>query len=655
MTGALMIWNARHSGQIKEVLGLGKASNPDVLVRYVFSYPRVLESSRALSMKPTDVLFPGSSHLAMSLAKRYAEAVTILYLLLSPSLRSMSVVYRSIWRIEVLRHSPRVIKHLLSLALPLLFWGFFIFLAQIAFFNVASIRSIDLSYLQRRLFLFTTSYDDALADIHSYNKTWLRPDLHVLVDARVRDLGLCKTLLSTVVQGYPAPILVGYHSEPGRMGTLDLFRSIRDTIVKPPTAKEDIILWLGRNHWVQLPVEVTVRRFLQLADVMASTTETGQRSKSREVSDTSDRPRGNNAGQQLVLLPASKACVYDCENTDILPESTLPKDLYGPLTDKVPCPSLKRPRFAAPDAFIGTARDITDSVTDMIDHIANSNTSTLPDEQSAWSHLFHQQELQRSIEQQNSPERGWIHKAFASLTRHHTKQKPQTHKGTKISSTATTAAPAQNNTNHDHGLTLDYASHIFQTLHHSTQDIRFLTFSRPLLINSPSRTAAHLFHLPLRLPPELEHASLPLLRANNISWRTAPLVTNIAVPLSSIPAILNLHDTQPHLADVWWREMWFFPYARELVGMYTRPDRGSARVLMMEVGCIYRGCRLSNALKWDGVALFCYPSAFEVDGTVRLLDLDCFCVNAMYITSYSVGTVVRFLICYMPRSGTRDM
>lgn len=68
--------------------------------------------------------------------------------------------------------------------------------------------------------------------------------------------------MSIVVQGYPAPILVGYHSELGHMDTLGLFRSIRDTIAKPPTATGDIVLWLGRDHWVQLPLEVTVRRFL---------------------------------------------------------------------------------------------------------------------------------------------------------------------------------------------------------------------------------------------------------------------------------------------------------------------------------------------------------------------------------------------------------
>lgn len=490
-----------------------------------------------------------------------------LYILLSPSsLRSMSVVRHFIWRTEVLRHSLSVARLLLRLVLSLFIWGF-VALLTVILFCVVEARSISLSHLQGSLFQFSASYDDALADIHSYNKSWERPDLHVLVDARVRDLGLCRTLLSTVVQGYPAPILVGYHDEPLHGDTLDLLRSIIKSIVKPPTAEGDIILWLGRHHWVQLPVEVTVRRFLQHADVIASTAQRRRHGKSRGARDVRDLGGGNDTGLGIILLPASKACIYDCQNADILLESTLPNDLYGPLTDKVPCPGLRRPRFAGPGAFIGTARDVLDSLTGIIDHMA-ANTSSQLDEESAWSHLLRQQELHRSIEQQDTSAGGWMYRALGALSRNHAVTKSQSREDNNVSSTRSRALDEPN---HARGLTLDYASRIFQTLLHSDQDIRFLTFSQPHLVRSPSRTAASFFATPLRLPPELEHASLPMPRGNT-SWRSAPLATNIAVPRSSVPAVLDLSGT-PHLRDPWWRRMWFYPYARELVEKYSRPDR----------------------------------------------------------------------------------
>lgn len=389
-------------------------------------------------------------------------------------------------------------------------------------------RSISLSHLQGGQFQFSASYDDALADIHSYDKSWERPDLQVLVDARVRDLGLCRTLLSTVVQGYPAPILVGYHNEPLHGDTLDLFRSIIKSIVKPPTAEGDIVLWVGRHHWVQLPVEVTVRRFLQHADIIVSTAQRRRHGKSKGASDVRGLGGGNDTGLGLIFLPASKACIYDCQNADMLPESTLPNDLYGPLTDRVPCPGLKRPRFAAPGAFIGTARDVIDSLTDIIDHMT-ANTSTQLDEESAWSHLLYQQELHRSIEQQDTPAGGWMYQTLGALSRNHAVTKSQSREDNNVSSTP---SRAQDEPNHAYGLALDYASRIFQTLLHSDQDIRFLTFSQPHLVRSPSRTAANFFAPPApptprartRLSPPAPREYVLALRAPGDQHRRATLL-----------------------------------------------------------------------------------------------------------------------------------
>jgi hypothetical protein len=407
---------------------------------------------------------------------------------------------------------------------------------QVTFVSLVSFGSLTF-YLQSDVFSFSARYNGLLVDLRSYNKTWSRPDVHVLVDARVRDLGLCRTLLSAIAQGYPSPILVGYHNEPSRADALEVFESIRDMIIEPPTAEEDIVLWLGREHWTQLPVEITVRRFLQHADVMALKADKRHHRMSEEVDDTCDRQPGNRIRKQLVLFPASKACVYNCQDADAIPESTLPRDIFGPLTDNVRCNStLKRARFIAPGAFLGQAQDIAASLADLIGYLRHTNGSgTGVEEQRVWSHLFLAQELQRSAEQEKSSATDWMHRTMDILTQYY-----------PVSSTSIIDLSSAHNTttgnpNHDHGLTLDYESRIFQVLSHSERDMHFLTCDHPQIIHSPSRQAK-LYSHPIRLPPRTrvavhKHPLIPHPSAYpptpSLSQPTTPFLTPVCPPCST--------------------------------------------------------------------------------------------------------------------------
>lgn len=57
----------------------------------------------------------------------------------------------------------------------------------------------------------------------------------------------------------------------------------------------------------------------------------------------------------------------------------------------------------------------------------------------------------------------------------------------------------------DLGIQLDYESHhLFKPINPTTtNDLHVLTFDRPILAKSPSRSAAHLYNQLLRLPSEL--------------------------------------------------------------------------------------------------------------------------------------------------------
>lgn len=232
-------------------------------------------------------------------------------------------------------------------------------------FFLLSLQQYSVFYLPSPLLSFSTPYDDSLANRQALNKTWSRRDIHVLVDAWVQDLGLCKTLLSAVVQGYPPPILVGYHNEPGRWDAVEFFKSIRETMIKPRTGEDDLILWLGRNHWAQLPVDITTRRFLQYANVLAGGMKQFRRRKKKD-NGTFDGIQQSSGAGQLVLLRASKACLSQCRYMDILLASVLPRDIYGPWAEQHGCQDLRRPQYIAPESFMGRAFDIVASVTDMI-------------------------------------------------------------------------------------------------------------------------------------------------------------------------------------------------------------------------------------------------------------------------------------------------
>ncbi|KAM7216708.1 hypothetical protein V8F06_007938 [Rhypophila decipiens] len=278
---------------------------------------------------------------------------------------------------------------------------------------------------------------DELSDFHMYDmskssaaKTWPRPQLHVLIDARhhlEEPINLCRTLLSVVIQGYPPPILVGYRSEidtekkendkwgEHKMAsltgsflgqTLDAMQYTKFQATEEKGAKterpENIVVFLGRDQWVQMPAEVTVRRYLQHKEVLSKRLARQyevlmgrHKDGDPETSPGTDKREEYRLG---VLFPASrrKTCFewdevcneryrsntstkdYDADNStekegfsldferrdDILPESSLPVDIHGTFPDpkdqgsaqKHGIPArYQRPRYLGGGTFIGSA------------------------------------------------------------------------------------------------------------------------------------------------------------------------------------------------------------------------------------------------------------------------------------------------------------
>ncbi|KAK4455726.1 hypothetical protein QBC34DRAFT_390767 [Podospora aff. communis PSN243] len=408
------------------------------------------------------------------------------------------------------------------------------------------------------------------------NRTWPHPRFHLLVDSRRKDANLCKALFSAAIHGYPPPVLVGYRGiENMPLDIADLFElalwAISD--YRSHIKGEDLVMWLGEDSLIQLPADITVRRFLQQKEVV-------EQRLANAYPDLNIH--------QGVLFPAAKRCPYEyCNTTDseALPESSLPRDMYG-TSQKESFLETKftRPRYPAPGAFIGKAEHVASLLKASLKALKET-TEPSPIESILWNRLFINQSLTR---QNHTPS------FFTQLTN-------------TITNLLQPESITLHNTTPDLGIHLDYESRLFQPLTpSSSNDITPLPFSPPTLAISPSKLAAHLYTSPLLLPPELSpslspfaNVFLPPLKRyhpprqdqelppdpvdeerevafqkqldelkRDITWGGVRFITNIAVPRGSIPSVLITSGGVSF--EETWKGMWYRPYGRLLLEAYLR-------------------------------------------------------------------------------------
>lgn len=516
-----------------------------------------------------------------------------------------------------------------------------------------------------------------------------------------------------MVQGHPPPILVGYRAENGgndnneglknnQVSSTELFLSatldaIRFTKIQQrpsdeegPYEKErdDVILFLGQNQWIQMPAEVTVRRFLQHKEVLSQRLKREYGLSSSPLPGSSfgidftlegeTQTRHNNSTYKLgVLFPASRrksrltsqghkiekkeqeideseshTSSHEGSNIedqdDILPESSLPEDVYGVFPDagksvtswwrkmghgnsKMAIPTrYQRPRYLGGRSFMGEVEDVERLLRGAVERVGwlggddgtrEENLDEGGDELTyLFSEMFFEQEIERRRQQEvalrrqgedimrQGEQKGWWSGLWGG------------NETSNMMNDSDDEEAGDNPDEYEFGITLDYESRIFQdmasypdlfnTTTHKTSDIRFLSFTRPNLVHSPSRTAAHLYSDPLRLPPELLHPLSPggrsspfgltttrynlseilkavshaidekLPRGENtaseitmIHWPNLQFATNLVVPRGSVPSILDMarvssssgpdSETQTEEKvdsgeiDKYWARMWF--------------------------------------------------------------------------------------------------
>lgn len=289
---------------------------------------------------------------------------------------------------------------------------------------------------------------------------------------------------------------------------------------------------------------------------------------------------------QRVLFGAQKECSNYVDDLACLsvPQSPLLNDLYGPKPDELPMVKYAAPQFLGSMMAIGRVADLR-PIYARAKEMLDSNSNGLHDSQHILSQIFGKQEYVRSTRAKALKPSFQLFPWAAFKLGLADDPIPQT----KTNPQDTTIKLG---TNYEFGIGLDYMGSIFQGLHNSTDDVKFIAFEHPPPAAWPSAyprppfesyimppTDLNLTGLPLAVPATFSPAlnlpvrpGLDIPPTENVKWEDVNLLTNIIIPSSSVPSVLSFRGSEG-LQDDWWKEMWFQRYGRGLVRQYLRNAR----------------------------------------------------------------------------------
>ncbi|KAL8825443.1 MAG: hypothetical protein Q9170_007790 [Blastenia crenularia] len=421
------------------------------------------------------------------------------------------------------------------------------------------------------------------------------PSFHLLVPATESNANLCKTLMSSFVLAYPPPTLINYgkefHGDNWDKGShAGKIRGVYDYLSdKKKVADEDVVLIVdGYDVWFQLPPVIMIKRYHQLIneanDRLRRRYGTELKKTGKEKAATEMAPRYT----QTVVFGADKLCWPNPPSDPAcaaVPYSTLPKDVYGPLTDADSAEGhMNRPRFLNSGTIMGSVKDVRAIYEVAVEKVEKENRGIIGD-QFVFAEIFGEQEYQREIQRQSQQGAGgrwyeWLSNALGGSD-------------SPLSANQTiknmTVVPGRR---YEFGIGLDYESKMFQIMTHSVNDLAFVTYNDsasfpPLLEKHPNLKAN-----PFALPVDVQLAHGPLwysspgnhsldqkngillphsdkldILPEQLDWFELPLATNLYSP--SVPSLLHINGEKSPLTD-WWPSMWYHPYSRALVRRYIR-------------------------------------------------------------------------------------
>ena len=320
---------------------------------------------------------------------------------------------------------------------------------------------------------------------------------------------------------------------------------------------EDLILVVdGYDIWFQLSPQIMIDRYHQM----------NQRADERLHTRLGKNIMNTEGISQKIVISSQKNC-WPGNGDDVqcyaVPESPLPRYIYGPQTDTIakgrkdlyPQQRLRQ-RWLNSGFILGPVKDMR-RLYERAQERAITDINMIGDDQGVFARIWGQQEYQREF---LSPRGGgpWKRGIAASPPRK--------------------AFEAEKGTNYEFGVGLDYGSELSQPTKYCEHDLEWLVFGNRSSIDEAVK-AQEITHtradtLPADLinepPPftSLGRGSPSILPGTPLpnSWNDTPLWTNLWT--GTIPAIVhhNAHkDDLKSLRKTLWNRMWFQPYARALL------------------------------------------------------------------------------------------
>ena len=415
-------------------------------------------------------------------------------------------------------------------------------------------------------------------------------------------------------------------------------RGVHEFLKDAKKVKDDdlVVVIDGYDVWFQLPPDVLIERYHVIIK------EANQRLRGRygtvvnEDSGESDTMKMVQRYTQKIVFAADKICWPNSAEDPAcaaVPYSTLPKNVYGPQTDKDPEAYLNRPRYLNSGTLIGPVAEVRRLYEYALQKLEERGGRVLGD-QFLFAEVFGEQEYQREIRRKSSQGPGgrWLDWLSDRLG---TSESPLS---ANITINNMTAVPGRD---YEFSVGLDYESSLFQTMTRSVGDIEFITYNDSALLSRIQDEHPSWSH-PLSLPVDLQRAKLPFSYASpgnhsddstdgillpfssrldiinqEPTWREVPLASNLFA--SSIPSLLHFNGNGKPFLNDWWSSMWYFSTSRALLRRYIRSTQGKGAAQAAAEGGLNwwdtrggRGGVWTDRGTWMGWGEVCAKSEDEV-------------------------------------------
>lgn len=415
---------------------------------------------------------------------------------------------------------------------------------------------------------------------------------HLLLPASEASAGLCKTIFSAAVLGYPTPRLLNWQrkfedehlifggSHVAKIeGVLGFLRQL-----EPQHDDELVSIVDGYDVWFQLRPEVVISRYNEI----------NKRANYRIRSRLGIKDAEENNVKQTVVFSAQKKC-WPASPDDAacfaVPQSELAADIYGPQTDhdiddeKNPFAKMRQ-RYLNSGTVIGPVGDVR-AIFERAAEKALVSTNFGSD-QGIFAEIFGEQEYQRELIRAQNLSR--LQRIFLALKRvtvglseldDVTSPHP-THHGMNP------ATPGGRN--YEFHIGLDYGGELSQPTVFSENDLAWLKHKDINDIRDKSTMAGMEGKVRVKGLPGDVAASTPPFWASDVAsaanlptsqtWEDMAVYTNLWTGTTPVAIHHNAHhDGLKTRIQTFWNETWYFPHLRELLHASARDIRAPVAVL----------------------------------------------------------------------------